>query len=155
MTRHGVQPIIYGTLASALLFVVYGLITGVVSGPRFVQEQFIAYWYFITALAAGFGLPGGLYIRLKELVMRGHGGGVVLGVTGTTSTAAMVSCCAHYLANILPILGVAGVVTFVAEYQAELFWVGIIFNIGGVLYIVNRIFRISARQSSALDKMHL
>ena len=67
----------------------------------------------------------------------------------------MVSCCAHYLANILPILGVAGVVTFVAEYQAELFWVGIIFNIGGVLYIVNRIFRISARQSSALDKMHL
>jgi len=63
----------------------------------------------------------------------------VVAVSGTTSTAAMVSCCAHYLANILPIVGVTGFLTIVAQYQIELFWVGLAFNAAGILYIVPKI----------------
>ena len=43
--------------------------------------------------------------------------------------------------NLLPILGVAGVVTFVAQYQTQLFWVGIAFNLAGIVYMVNRVIR--------------
>ncbi len=67
--------------------------------------------------------------------------GKILGITGTTSTAAMISCCTHYLANILPILGTAGIVTFVAQYQTDLFWVGILFNLGGIAYIAKKIYK--------------
>jgi Cu+-exporting ATPase len=52
----------------------------------------------------------------------------------------MVSCCAHYLTNILPVIGAAGLVTLVADYQVELFWLGLAFNVGGIIYISNRIF---------------
>ena len=70
-----------------------------------------------------------------------QGGGRMLGVTGATSATAMLSCCTHYLVNLLPIIGAAGVVTFVAQYQTELFWVGILFNLLGIAYISNKIIQ--------------
>jgi len=76
---------------------------------------------------------------IKALVHSGQGMGKVVGVSGTTSTAATISCCAHYLVNPLPILGVTGLVTFVAQYQVELFWVGILSNVVGIGYMTNRI----------------
>ena len=129
----------YGTLASAILLGVYFAVLSFVSGWGFAQNQFVLFWYFIVSLSLGFGIQIGLYTYLKELIKGGQGGGKVLGVTGTTSTATMISCCTHYLANLLPILGVAGVVTFVAQYQTELFWVGLLFNLGGIAYMANRI----------------
>ncbi len=141
MQRATAKSILYGTLASASLLAVYFLVLTIVSGWSFATEQFSDFWYFIVGLALGFGIQIGLFVYLKGLVHGGGGGGKVLGVTGTTSTAAMISCCTHYLANLLPILGIAGAVTFVAQYQVELFWVGLLFNFLGILYIINRIIR--------------
>jgi len=135
------KPIAYGFLATALMIGVYFVAVGLISEPDFAVEQFRKYWYFIVSLAVGFGIQIGLYSYLKSLIQSMHGEGKVLGVTGTTSTAAMISCCAHYLANLLPILGTVGIVTFVAQYQVELFWVGLLFNLGGILYIANRVIK--------------
>jgi len=140
MRRTSVIPMFYGTLASAILLGVYFAALSFVSGWGFAQNQFVSFWYFIVSLSLGFGIQIGLYFHLKELIRGGQGGGRVLGVTATTSTATMISCCTHYIANLLPILGVAGVVTFVAQYQTELFWVGLLFNLGGIAYMANRIF---------------
>lgn len=133
------KSILYGILASAALLGVYFVVLTGVSGWGFAQNQFASFWYFIVSLAAGFGIQIGLYTYLRGLIKDKHGEGKVLGVTGTTSTAAMISCCTHYLANLLPILGVAGVVTFVAQYQTELFWIGILFNLGGIFYIAHKV----------------
>ena len=57
------------------------------------------------------------------------------------TTAAMISCCAHYLVTILPILGVTGILTVVAAYQVQFFWVGLAFNLFGIYYVVSRIRR--------------
>ena len=65
-------------------------------------------------------------------------------VTGATSSLAMISCCAHYLANIIPILGIAGTLSVIAQYQIEIFWIGLIFNIFGILFISNKIIKFSA-----------
>ena len=54
-----------------------------------------------------------------------------------TSTGAMI-CCAHYLVNILPILGVTGFVSIISQYQIKLFWIGIVFNIAGIIYIARK-----------------
>lgn len=135
------RPIIYGVIASGILLGVYFVVLSSVSGWDFAKDQFFTFWYFIVSLAVGFGIQIGLYTHLKNLIKGGQGSGKILGVTGTTSTAAMISCCTHYLVNLLPILGVVGVVTFIAQYQTQLFWVGLLFNLGGIVYIANKILK--------------
>ena len=133
------KPLAYGLLAAIAMLALYFLAVGAISGWPFATSQFILYWYFIISLAVGFGVQIGLYNYLNQLVAGGQGAGRVLGITGTTSTVAMVSCCAHYLVNILPILGTVGLVTFIAQYQIQFFWVGLAFNIAGIVYMVYKI----------------
>ena len=125
-----------------MLLAVYFSVLTLVSGWGFAQSQFGDFWYFIVSLAIGFGVQIALYQYIKRMVHTGQGMGKVVGVSGATSTAAMVSCCAHYLVNLLPILGVTGLVTFAAQYQVKLFWVGICFNLAGIVYMANRVSKL-------------
>ena len=139
MTRS--RPFAAALLAGlALLGVYFGLLT-LVSGWGFTIEQFGTYWYYVVALAAGFGMQVGLYFRLKGLVHSTAGHRTVVAASGTTSTAAMVSCCAHYAANILPVVGATGLVTVAAQYQVQLFWIGLVFNAAGIAFIASRVSR--------------
>ena len=142
MTSKIIKPILKGIAAALIMLGFYFVVLTFVSGWNFTRDQFSNFWYFIVSLAAGFGIQIGLFVHLKNLIKGGQGSGKVLGVTGTTSTAAMISCCTHYLANLLPILGMAGAVTFVAQYQVQLFWVGLLFNIGGATYMAGKITKI-------------
>ena len=124
--------------ASALLGLYFSILTSV-SGWTFALDQFAAFWHFIVSLALGFGIQIGLYSYLRGAIRGSGSSGKVVAVSGTTSTAAMISCCAHYLTNILPIVGVAGFVTLVAQYQVELFWFGLVSNAGGIIYVGNKV----------------
>lgn len=127
-----------GFIGVLILFTVYFGLVSAISGWDFAVGQFSEFWYFIVSLAAGFGAQVGLYSYLRNTIRLGK----VVVVSGTTSTIAMVSCCAHYLANILPIIGVAGIVSLVGQYQVELFWIGILFNALSIAYIANKIRKI-------------
>lgn len=129
------RPALFGLAAAALLLTVYVGVVSLVSGWNFMLTQFAAFWYFVLALAAGFGVQIGLYVRLREFARHGYGSGKVVAVSGGTSTVAMISCCAHYLANVVPVLGATGLLTLVAQYQTELFWVGLAFNAAGIAYV--------------------
>lgn len=135
------RPIQSGATALVLLLLAYFGVVSLISGKDFALEQFAEFWYFIVPLALGFGIQVGLYTYLKNLVGQHGASGKVVAVSGTTSTAAMVSCCAHYLTNILPILGVTGILTVVAEYQVELFWIGLAFNAAGILYVAAMVIK--------------
>ena len=136
-----IKPLLFGITAFVLMLAIYFGVVSLISGMGFALEQFTKFWYFIVALALGFGIQAGLYTYLKNLVGQHGASGKVVAVSGTTSTAAMVSCCAHYLANILPIVGVTGILTIVAQYQVELFWIGLAFNAAGILYIVPKVIQ--------------
>ncbi|HET7833307.1 MAG TPA: heavy metal-binding domain-containing protein [Gallionella sp.] len=131
----------FGLAAFVAMLALYFGVVGLISGVSYTLEQFTQFWYFIVTLALGFGVQIGLYTYLRNLAGQHGASKKVVAVSGTTSTAAMVSCCAHYLANILPILGVAGFFTLVAQYQVELFWMGLAFNAGGILYIFPKVIR--------------
>src|SRR3970040_1795199 len=124
----------------ALLVLYFGVLT-LVSGWSFTLSQFAEFWYYIVPLAAGFGLQVALFLRLREVVSRSKEAGTVLAASGTTSTAAMVSCCAHYLVNVAPVLGATGLVAFAAQFQVELFWVGLAFNVAGIAYVGNKLLQ--------------
>ncbi len=130
-----------GLLAATTLFTLYALAVTTVSGWAFAEQQFGTTWYFVLSLAVGFGIQVGLYAYLRQSITQMHAGGKVVAVSGTTSTAAMLACCAHYLASIAPLLGIAGAISIIAQYQQQLFWVGILFNLAGIVYLVVQLVR--------------
>ena len=132
---------IWGVIASLLMLILYFIIVSLVSGFSFAQNQFASFWYFLLALILGFGIQIGMYMYLRSLVHH-MGSGKIIATTGTTSTDSMISCCAHYLANILPVLGISALATLVAHYQFELFWLGILANLCGIVYMSVKINRV-------------
>jgi Cu+-exporting ATPase len=123
-----------------LLGVYFSVLTAV-SSWTFALDQFSAFWHFIVSLALGFGIQVGLVSYLRHAVRSHFASGKVLAVSGTTSTAAMISCCAHYLTNILPVLGAAGLITLASEFQVEFFWVGLASNAAGIIFMANKVIR--------------
>jgi len=125
--------------ASFQLSLYFGLVS-LLSGRQYALDQFFSFWYYIIGLAIGFGTQIGLFTYLRGSIrMKEQASGKILAATGATSTLAMVSCCAHYLANILPIIGISGVASFVGQYQTRIFWVGLAFNLAGIIFISSRI----------------
>ncbi|MGE3376490.1 MAG: hypothetical protein AB7O37_23405 [Vicinamibacteria bacterium] len=137
------RPAGFGVGAFGVLLALYFGILALVSGWSFTLEQFREFWFYIVPLVAGFGLQVALFLKLREVVSRAKQAGAVIAASGTTSTAAMISCCAHYLANVAPVIGATGLVAFVAHFQVELFWVGLAFNAAGIAYVGTKLYKAS------------
>lgn len=133
------KPLVIGTLATAVMLAVYFGVLTLVSGWDFTVSQFGEFWYYVLPLTFGFGIQIGLYVHLRQRLANHHTGGKMVVASGATSTGAMLACCTHYIANILPVIGAAGAVTLVAQYQVELFWVGLAFNLAGIAFIGSRV----------------
>jgi len=86
-------------------------------------------------------LVSGWSFTARELVRQAKGSATVVAASGTTSTAAMISCCAHYLANVAPIVGATGLVAFAAQFQVQLFWAGLLFNAAGIAYVASMLWK--------------
>jgi Cu+-exporting ATPase len=137
------RPAGAGVGAFGALLVLYFGVLALVSGWSFTLSQFSDFWYYIVPLAAGFGLQVALFLKLREVVSRAKEAGAVIAASGTTSTAAMISCCAHYLTNVAPVLGATGLVAFAAQFQVELFWVGLAFNAAGIAFVGTKLWKAS------------
>jgi Cu+-exporting ATPase len=137
---------IYGILGTALLLTIYFSVVGLISGWLFAKNQFLRYWYFFISLTIGFGIQVGLYTYLKTILHQKNTSSSVLAVSGTSSTVAMISCCTHYFVNILPILGAIGIINLISQYQVKLFWLGLVFNVLGIVYISRQIYKIRKRK---------
>ena len=149
LTRLG-RPLVSGTVASAAMLAVYFGALTLVSGWAFTLSQFARFWYYVLPLAVGFGVQVGFFVHLRDLVGRSKPSGTLVAASGTTSTAAMVSCCAHYLVNVAPVLGATGLVAFAAQFQVELFWAGLLFNAAGIAYVVNKVLDASKEHEQCL-----
>ena len=130
------KPITRGASATIAMLAAYFAIISALSGWDFALSQFSEFWPYLVALSIGFGTQLGLYFYLKQLTASRHFTHCAIATSGTTSGAAMLTCCTHYLANILPILSATAVVSAVAEYQIGLFWVGLAFNAAGLTYVL-------------------
>ena len=142
-SRIWIKPFQAGAIGGFALLAVYFVILTLVSGWGFAREQFLAFWYFVVALAAGFAIQIALFIYLRQTTRHVDASAKVVAVSGATSTGAMIACCTHYLANVLPVLATTGVVALVAQYQVQLFWIGLAFNLAGVLYVGNKALQAS------------
>lgn len=130
-------PVLGGALGSLGLLTFYlGLIT-LAQGWQHAFEQFGQDILFTGPLVVGFGLQIGLFLYLRRLHSRARVAGVAAS-TGT-SAAAMLACCAHHLADILPVIGLSGAALFLNEFKTPLLWLGLGMNLAGIVYLLNKI----------------
>ncbi|HKI96997.1 MAG TPA: hypothetical protein VKB51_00850 [bacterium] len=120
----------------------YGVTLSLLNGPAFAWESFLALWYWMTLLVAGFALQAGLFGYSRALAKAGvspHASGVV--ASGGASAVSMVACCAHHLADVLPLMGFAGATLFLSSYQSLFLLAGVLSNAVGVLYLLGEMER--------------
>jgi len=105
-------------------------------------ELLLTDWYFVGAVAAGFGSQVGLFSHLRRL-LRQNGGirsATVMASGGTaTSTTSMVACCLHHLAEVLPVIGLSGAAVFFTTYKVPVILFGLATNALGIGMMVRAI----------------
>lgn len=137
--RIPLRPMVFGALAALGLIAFYlGIIT-LAQGWGHAVQQLADDRFFIAVLVTGFGVQVGMFIYLRSIHTRATSGGVAAS-TGTSATA-MLACCAHHLADILPILGLSGAAIFLNAYKTPLLWLGIVMNLAGVAYLLRKVLR--------------
>ncbi len=138
MKRH----LLIGVSAAFLLVFVYvGLIT-LAQDFTHALEQTADMWYWVLALAGGFGIQVGLFsfIRHSMRQRRAATTGTVA-TSGGVSAGSMAACCAHHLSDVLPLLGLSGVAIFLVEYQVFFIVVGVLSNIIGITIMLETMQR--------------
>jgi len=143
MTRRAALSIAFGLVGAAALV---GLYLGIVTWAQGPEHAFELLWddrIFVGLISAGFGTQVGLfaYLRLLQRAMARES--VALAGAGTaTSSVSMVACCAHHLADVLPIVGLSGLAVFLVEFRTPLMLIGIATNVVGVLVMLRQLRRI-------------
>ncbi|HLD24889.1 MAG TPA: hypothetical protein VJB96_03125 [Patescibacteria group bacterium] len=115
-----------GFLAILGLFTLYAVTMTALSGIEAAVEQFRVLWYLMLPLVIGFGIQVGLYTKLKQK-MAG-----MMTTSGTSAGVGMLACCAHHVADVLPILGLSAAATLIGQYQKPILMISLLINIIGI-----------------------
>lgn len=123
-----------------------GLYFGIVSWAESPEHALEFFWqdrWIVIPIILGFGVQVALYVILKKRlfvpVASVGPSGVLTGAGGTTSTIAMVACCAHHVTDVLPILGLTAAAAFLAQYRTAFMMAGLgttLVGIGVMLVIL-------------------
>lgn len=143
VTRRAVLSVALGALGAAALI---GLYLGLVTWAQGAEHALELLWgdrIVVGLISAGFGTQVGLftYLRLLQRAMARES--VALAGAGTaTSSVSMVACCAHHLADVLPIVGLSGLAVFLVELRTPLMLLGIATNLMGIAVMLLQLRRI-------------
>lgn len=129
-------PLLAFLLGSALIASFYlGILTWL-QGWDYASSQFIRDRWYVIPIILGFGVQAALYsvlrFRLFIPITSMHGTGNVMGASGGTSATAMVACCIHHVADVLPILGLSAAASFLTRYQRPFMLIGLAMNLVGI-----------------------
>ena len=135
------RPMIYGGVAAFAAIGFYLSLITLTSDWYNAKAQFADYQWWLVMLAIGLGLQVGLFTHMRQAMASIHLKTAASGVaaSGGISGVAMAVCCSHYLAGLLPIIGLPFLSTAVAgleRYQTQFFFVGVVSNILGMTYII-------------------
>ena len=128
-TKRVLWPVGAGLAGAVFLTALYFGIVSWAESPQHALELFWEERWIVIPIILGFGVQMALYTILRKRlfvpVMDTGSSGALTGASGTTSTLAMVACCAHHVADVLPILGLTAAATFLANYQTTFMLVGL------------------------------
>ena len=135
--RRFILPSVAGLGGSFLLTGLYFAIVSLAESPSHAAQLFWEDRAIVLPIILGFGVQVGLYTVLKKrlFVPVAHTGpsAALTGAGGGMSAAAMVACCAHHVADVLPLVGLTAAATLLAEYRIPFMLVGLGTTISGIL----------------------
>ena len=136
------KHILVGMGAALLLPLIYvGIITWA-QGIEHALYQAASLWYWVAALAGGFGLQAGLFSFIRQSLRERRAAATAsVAASGGISAGSMLACCAHHLADVLPFLGVSGLAAFLASQQVLFLVIGILSNLVGITVMLETIQR--------------
>ncbi|MFH1623712.1 MAG: hypothetical protein ABID54_00970 [Pseudomonadota bacterium] len=137
------SPPFIGILGGAGLIFIYAVVIGLLESLPGLFYQMQRLWYWIFPLAFGFGIQVGLFVYVRGLYKEKHLSSATASITasGGVSALAMAACCAHHLTEILPVIGLAGLAIFLADYQKLFLLLGILSNLAGIVWMLRTIQR--------------
>lgn len=147
-TRRIVLPLAAGVLGMAALMAVYLGIVSLAESPARAVELFWEDKLLVIPIMLGFGTQVGLYTLLKKglyLPLAGAAGGKATAASGGISTMAMVACCAHRVADVLPLVGLTAAAAFLANWKVPFLIVGVISNLVGIAVMLRVIYKARRR----------
>ena len=150
-------PLGAGLLGAVFLTGIYLGIVSLAETPKHALELFWQDKVFVVPIILGFGTQVGLYTLLKKglyMPMRvpstslraSPAGGVTTAAGGGMSTMAMVACCAHHVADVLPLIGLSAAATFLSNWKIPFMVVGLLTNLTGIAVMIRTILK--ARQQA-------
>jgi hypothetical protein len=117
----------------------YSLLFAVTQDVYHPFNQFALYQPWMSLLVLGFGVQSGLYWLMRKGVrfsINRSEANVTAGTSTAVSGTAMIACCAHHAADLVPVLGVSGAALFLSEYQQQFLILGVITNFLGILFML-------------------
>ena len=127
-----------GILAAFGIVGIYLGMNTLTSNWYFARVQFIEYRWWIISLAIGLGIQVALY-TLFRAHLRGQkktAANSSMAASGGVSVVAMMACCSHYLATVIPLLGIsflsATAVAGLEQYQSYFFLAGVVSCLFGI-----------------------
>lgn len=138
-------PLSAGLLGMHLMTAIYfGLISWAESPQHAIDLLYQERWLIIP-LNIGFGFQLALYTMIKKRLFISKSevvhSATIAGTGGATSTAAMVACCAHHVADVFPILGITFAATFLARYQRTFMQAALLITVAGIILMILTILK--------------
>ncbi len=149
-------PLGAGVLGLNFMTGVYLGIVSLAESPTHALDLFWQDRAFVIPIILGFGTQVGLYTLLKRgLYMPMHipAAGATTAAGGGVSTMAMVACCAHHVADLLPLVGMTAAATFLANWKIPFMVVGLLTNLIGIATMLREFLRARRRAVAHLSSL--
>lgn len=129
-----------GVAASGAMTLVYVVVVlGASRSVGHLADQVGADWYLLLPIVAGFGVQVGLLVELRRR-QRLHREVIATGAAGAgASTVGMVACCAHHLADLLPLAGATAAATFLYDFRLRFMLAGVGLNAIAIVVALRRL----------------
>jgi len=154
--RRILLPLGAGVLGAIFLTGVYLGIVSLAETPEHALDLFWQDKAFVIPILLGFGTQVGLYTLLRKglyLPLHIPAGGATTAAGGGVSTMAMVACCAHHVADVLPLVGLTAAATFLANWKIPFMVVGLLTNLIGIAVMLREILKARRRAVTHLSSL--
>jgi hypothetical protein len=144
------RSVVAGLVGAIALLGLYLAIISLAQGVPHAFEQLAADAPFVGLIAAGFGTQVALFVELRAVDRRHRAAAAVTAAGTGTSVAAMLACCAHHVADLLPLVGLSAAAVFLNQYKTPLLLLGLAMNLLGIVVIARQL-RLARRACAVVE----
>lgn len=148
----GAPSVAVGAAAGSAMALFYALVVlGASRSLDHLVDQVRTDWYLLAPIVTGFGVQVGLLVELRRR-HRMHREAAAAGAAGAgVSTVGMVACCAHHLADLVPLVGATAAATFLYGYRVPFMLAGVGLNAVAIVIALRRLRRVPAVHEEVHD----